>query len=101
MVEEVVSDSQCGFKAGRGCMDMLFCVRQLVEKAIERNTNVLLLFVDHCTTYNSMPRQTLWCALQRYGVPENLIALVHSFHVGMFATITVAMWGEVITLYSD
>ena len=35
VVEETVSDSQCGFRVGRGCVDMMFCVRQLVEKAIE------------------------------------------------------------------
>ena len=35
VVEEAVSDSKCGFRAGRGCVDMIFCVRPLVEKAIE------------------------------------------------------------------
>ena len=34
VVEEAVSDSQCGFRAGRGCVDMIFCVFQLVEKDI-------------------------------------------------------------------
>ena len=26
VVEETVSDSQCVFRAGRGCVDMIFCV---------------------------------------------------------------------------
>ena len=37
VVEEAVSDSQCGFGAGRG-KDMIFCIRQFMEKATEHNT---------------------------------------------------------------
>ena len=36
----VVSDSQCRFSAGRGCVDMIFCVCHLVERAIEHNTTL-------------------------------------------------------------
>ena len=43
---------------GRGYADMIFCVCQLVEKAIEHK--VLLLFVDLCRAYDSMPRAALW-----------------------------------------
>ena len=68
---------------------MIFCVRQLVEKVIEHNTKVFLLFVDFCKAYDSVPRQALWCALRKYGIPENLIALVCSFYEGMLAIVTV------------
>ena len=34
VVEETVSDFQCGFRASRSCVDMMFCVRQLVENII-------------------------------------------------------------------
>ena len=44
--EDVVIDAQCGFRFGCGYNDMVFCARQLVEKAIEYNTKVSLLFVD-------------------------------------------------------
>ena len=57
-------------------MDLVFCVCQLVEKVIEHNTKVFLLFVDLHKAYDSVLRQALWCALQRVCIPENLIALV-------------------------
>ena len=88
VVEETVSDSQCRFRTGRGCVDMIFCVRQLVEKAIEHNTKVFLLFVDLCKVYDSVPRAALWCALQRRGVPDVKIELVRSLHDGISATVT-------------
>ena len=37
-VAEVLSDSQCGFRAGRGCANMIFCAQQLMKKAREHNT---------------------------------------------------------------
>ena len=36
-----------------------------------------------------MPRQALWCVLQKYGVPDCLVDLLHSFHDGMAATVLV------------
>ena len=69
--------------AGRGCVDMVFCMRQLVEKTISK---IFLLFVD-LRTYDSVPRQALWCALRKYGVPDCLIDLVCSFHDGIVATV--------------
>jgi len=46
VVEEVVADSQYGFWCNRGCMDMIFCARQLVEKTIEHDTKAFILFID-------------------------------------------------------
>jgi len=36
VAEEELPESQCGFREGRGCSDMIFTVRQLVEKTINR-----------------------------------------------------------------
>ena len=69
VAEEVLSDSQCGFRAAMGCTDMIFCVRQLIEKAREHNTKLYLLFVDLRKAYNSIPRQALWVTLKKYGIP--------------------------------
>ena len=33
VTEEKLQVSQCGFRKGQGCLDMIFTVRQLVEKA--------------------------------------------------------------------
>jgi len=68
---------------------MVFCVCQLVEKAIEHNTKVFLLFVDLCKAYDTVSRTALWYALQKYGVPDVMIELIRSLHDEMFATVTV------------
>ena len=62
VVEGAISDSRCGFRAGRGCLDMIFCVCQWVEKAIEHNTKMLLLFVDLRKAYDSGAPCEVWCS---------------------------------------
>ena len=44
VIEEVLPDSQCGFRRGRGCADMI-CARQLVEKAREHDTKIYTCFL--------------------------------------------------------
>ena len=55
VAEEVLSDSQCGFCSGRGCVDIIFCARQIVEKAREHNTKIYMLFVDLRKAHDSIP----------------------------------------------
>ena len=46
VVEDEVLESQCGFRKGRGCVDMIFVVRQLAEKVVEHSTKRFILFID-------------------------------------------------------
>ena len=69
VAEEELPESQCGFREGRGCSDMIFTLRQLVEKTIEHHSKQFLIFVDLTKAYDSVPREALWCALQKLGVP--------------------------------
>ena len=68
---------------------MIFVVRQLAEKAIEHNSNQYLVFVDLHKAYDSVPRSALWIALQKLGVPDDLITLIKSFHQDMKARLRV------------
>jgi len=78
--ELVLPESQCGFRRGRSCTDMIFMVRQLAEKAIEHNSKQYFVFVDLRKAYDSVPRAALWVALEKLGVPKELVELVKSFH---------------------
>ena len=89
IVEEEVADSQCCFRCNRGCNDMIFCARQLIEKAVEHYTNAFLLFVDLRKAYDSVPKEAMWMILSKYGIPEKLISIVRSFHDNMQAGISI------------
>ena len=90
VAERVLPDTQCGFRSGRGCADMIFCARQLIEKAREHNCKLFVLFVDLKKAYGSVPRDALWRVLEKHGVPSSMPSVVRSLHSGMVVEVTVS-----------
>ena len=43
IAEKVLPESQCGFRKGRGCIDMIFTARQLLEKCREHDDSIFVL----------------------------------------------------------
>ena len=88
--EVVLADSQCGFRPkGRGCVDVIFAARQLLEKAREHEESLFVVFVDLRKTYNSVPRNALWTVLLKYGVPPRMVSEIRSLHVGISVAVRV------------
>ena len=91
ITENILPESQSGFRKGCGCTDMIFVARQLVEKAREHSELFYVLFVDLGKGYNSVPRQALWKILEKYGVPAKMLNVLKSFHEGMHAEVRVGL----------
>lgn len=87
LAEEVLPESQCGFRNGRGCSDMIFTVRQVVEKSWEHKAKAFLVFIDLRKAYDSVPREAMWVVLRKLGVPDQLVEIIQSFHQDMKAQI--------------
>ena len=68
---------------------MIFTVRQLTETVIEHTVKEFLVFVDLKKAYDSVPHEGLWTALEKLGIPEEVISIVRSFHENMKARIRV------------
>ena len=73
IAESLLPESQCGFRKGRGCCDMIFVARQLLEKAREHKDDLSTLFVDLRKAYDSVPREALWRVLERCDVPPRML----------------------------
>ena len=87
VAEDELPESQCGFRRERSCADMIFTVRQLVEKAWEHKSSVCFTFLDLKKAYDSVPRDSMWVALGKLGVPELTVQLIWSFHQDMRARV--------------
>ena len=68
LAEDELPESQCGFRKGRSCADMIFTVRQLVEKSCEHKSKTFFTFIDLKKAYHSVPREAMWLALAKLGV---------------------------------
>ena len=87
LAEQELPESQCGFRKGRSCTDMIFVIRQLMEKSWEHKTKSFFTFVDLRKAYDTVPRRGMWLALKKLGVPEKTVNLVQAFHNNMKAKI--------------
>ena len=83
----VYSESQCGFRKGRGTTDMIFCLRQVQEKAREHNAPLYMAFIDLTKAFDTVPRSSLWTVLGKLGIPEKMKNIIISFHEGMQAEV--------------
>ena len=87
LLDDVVSESQCGFRRNRGTIDMIFAVRQIQEKCREQNQNLYILFVDLTKAFDTVSRGGLWAILSKLGCPERFVSIIRSFHEGMMARV--------------
>ena len=87
LVDNVVSESQCGFRRNRGTIDMVFAVKQLQEKCIEQRQDLYLLFIDLTKAFDTVSRSGLWSILSKLGCPPKFVGVVRSFHDGMMARV--------------
>jgi sorting nexin-29 len=79
-VDNKLRVEQAGFRAGRGTTEQIFVLRNILEQAIEWNSNLYLCFVDFEKAFNSIHRETLWKIMGSYGIPEKLIIMTKSMY---------------------
>ena len=72
LAEEILPDSQCGFRKGRGCTDIIYAARQPVEKCHEHADCLFILFIDLRKAYDSVPWPSLWSVLEKCGIPPTM-----------------------------
>lgn len=68
----------CSHFSRCGCADMVFTIRQLIEKSNEHKAKIFFVFIDQRKGYDSVPREGLWMALSKLGVPDSLIEILPS-----------------------
>ena len=66
--KEWVAEEQGGFRSGKGCIDQIFVLKQLVEKSREKRKELHVAFMDLQTAYDKVCRETLWRVLYQCGV---------------------------------
>ena len=59
VIEGLIDDVQGGFRAGRGCVDQMFTLKQMGEKAREKNCRVYVSFMDLEKAYDRVNSEAL------------------------------------------
>ena len=83
----LLPESQCGFRGGRGTVDMIFAARQLQERCQEQYDDLFITFFVLTKASDTVCRDGLWQIMEKFGCPRKFTALVRQLHDGMRATV--------------
>ena len=87
LAERDCPESQCGFRAGRSTIDMVFSLRQLQEKCREQQMPQCIAFIDLTKAFDLVSRDGLFQILPKIGCPPKLQSMIESFHANMKGTV--------------
>ena len=82
-------EKQGGFRAKRSCVDQVFTLRQVMEKAIEKRRELFVAFIDLEKAYDRVNRVKLWETLRQAQVGEGLVRAVQSLYMECEARVKV------------
>ena len=79
-VDHRLREEQAGFRRGRGCIDHIFTLRNIIEQSTEWQRTLYINFVDFAKAFDSVHRHSLWKLLRAYGIPFHLVEIIKSFY---------------------
>lgn len=79
-INEKLRNEQAGFRSGKGCIDHIFTIRNIIEQSIEWQNKLILNFIDFRKAFDSIKRSCIWSILRAYGLPSKFITLIQAFY---------------------
>ena len=79
LAEGIYPESQCGFRAERSTIDMIFSLRQLQEKCREQHIPSTSLSLISLKAFDLVSRDGLFKVLPKIGCPPKLQSMIESF----------------------
>ena len=78
--ERLTREEQAGFRSGRGCIDHIFTLRQMLEHRHTYRRPTIVVFLDIRAAFDSLDRTVLWDCLLKKGVPEKFINILKALY---------------------
>src|SRR5678815_3019926 len=80
VTEGLIGEEQGAFRSGRGCVDQIFTLKQMIEKMRKKKNKLYLGFMDLQQAYDRVNREALWQVLVMYGVGGRLLNGIKSMY---------------------
>ncbi|CAH8497241.1 unnamed protein product [Dicrocoelium dendriticum] len=78
--ESQIREEQAGFRRGRGCIDHIFTLRQVLEHRHVYWRPTVVVFLDIKGAFDSVDRCALWDCLLRKGVPDKYVNIIKALY---------------------
>ena len=86
-VDKVLSNEQAGFRKGKGCIDQIFTLRNIIEQCSEWQRQLYINFIDFQKAFDSIHRDSLWKIMRGYGIPSCIVNIIKQFYTGFSCTV--------------
>jgi hypothetical protein len=81
-IEEVLGESQAGFRRRRSTVQQITTLRILNEKAREAGKTILHNFIDFRKAFDRVWHEALWNTMGKYNIGQEITALIQSLYEG-------------------
>ena len=75
-----VTMNQFGFMPGRSTIEAIFLIRHVMERYREQKKDLHMIFIDLEKTYDKIPRNVMWWALDKHKVPTKYVGLIKDMY---------------------
>ena len=87
--EDILPETQFGFRPNRSTCEAIFSIRQLQEKSREQGQPLYACFVDLEKAFDSVPREALWVVLAKLGCTDKFVRMIRLLHDDMRCCVNV------------
>ena len=76
----VLSDTQNGFRRDRNCQDHLFTLSSIIETRLKTKKDTVACFIDMRKAFDRINRNLLWYKLKTLGLPDHFSSTIQSLY---------------------
>lgn len=91
--EDIITDVQFGFQAGRSTTDAIFALHSLITEKLNKNKRLYCCFIDYQKAFDTINREKLWYKLVKSGITGKFLRILKSLYVDVRLSVRSA--GEV------
>ena len=78
--EELLSEEQAGFRAGRSTVEQIFNVRILIEKHLQHQRDIFHNFIDFKKAFDRVWHDGLWHVLHSFNVDKGIVQIIQTLY---------------------
>ena len=78
--EASIREEQAGFRPGRGCIDHIFTLHQILEQRHANRRPTILVFLDFKDAFDSVDRLALLNVLAQQDIPLKFVKIIRSLY---------------------
>ena len=71
--EQIITEEQAGFRAGRSTTEQIFNLRILCEKPLQHQQDLYHVFIDFKEAFDRVWHAALWATMKKNNISTNLI----------------------------